>query len=60
MHIRLEDRTPRPAPPTPQRKEEGEGPTRPDVKRPDNSDLLRRMRRVDPEAARRYRQRSGQ
>jgi hypothetical protein len=30
------------------------------VKRPDPSDLLRRMRRVDPEQARRYRQRSGE
>jgi hypothetical protein len=37
-----------------------DGPKSPDVKRPDPSDLLRRMRRVDPEQARRYRQRSGQ
>lgn len=36
------------------------GPVRPDVQRPDRSDLLKRMKRVDPEQARRYRQRSGQ
>lgn len=37
-----------------------EGPKAPDVKRPDPSDLLKRMRRVDPDQARRYRQRSGE
>jgi hypothetical protein len=37
-----------------------DGPKAPDVKRPDPSDLLKRMRRVDPEQARRYRQRSGE
>jgi hypothetical protein len=36
------------------------GPGRPEVSRPDTSDLLKRMKRVDPDAARRYRQRSGQ
>jgi len=36
------------------------GPSRPDVDRPDTRDLLRRMRRVDPDQARRYRQRTGQ
>jgi len=36
------------------------GPTRPDVDRPDRSDLLKRMKRVDPDQARRYRQRSGE
>ncbi|MFN3647951.1 MAG: ubiquitin-like protein UBact [Armatimonadota bacterium] len=36
------------------------GPKPPDVKRPDPSDLLKRMRRVDPEQAKRYRQRSGE
>jgi hypothetical protein len=36
------------------------GPKSPDVKRPDPSDLLKRMRRVDPEQAKRYRQRSGE
>ncbi len=36
------------------------GPKAPDVRRPDPSDLLKRMRRVDPDQARRYRQRSGE
>lgn len=49
------------APTDPLRKEGGDGgPGKPDVKRPDTSDLLKRMKRVDPDAARRYRQRSGQ
>ena len=37
-----------------------DGPGRPDVDRPDTQDLLRRMRRVDPNQARRYRQRTGE
>jgi hypothetical protein len=36
------------------------GPTKPKVDRPDTQDLLKRMRRVDPNQARRYRQRTGQ
>jgi hypothetical protein len=36
------------------------GPETPDVDRPDNRELLDRMRRVDPRQARRYRQRSGE
>lgn len=36
------------------------GPSRPKVDRPDTRDLLRRMRRVDPNQARRYRQRTGE
>ncbi len=36
------------------------GPTRPKVERPDTRDLLKRMRRVDPNQARRYRQRTGE
>ena len=49
-------------PTEPLRKPEGEeeGPSRPDVDRPDTRDLLRRMRRVDPDQARRYRQRTGE
>ncbi len=46
---------------TPDRKSPDEGgPGKPDVQRPDTHDLLKRMKRVDPDAARRYRQRSGQ
>ena len=39
--------------------EEG-GPSRPKVTKPDNKNLLDRMRRVDKDLARQYRQRSGQ
>ena len=37
-----------------------DGPRRPKVARPQTDDILRRMRRVDPKQARRYRQRTGQ
>jgi hypothetical protein len=30
------------------------------VQRPDRSDLLKRMKKVDPDTARKYRQRSGE
>jgi hypothetical protein len=40
--------------------DEDAGPRRPDVNRPDTQRLLQRMRRVDPDQARRYRQRTGQ
>ncbi|HEU5079477.1 MAG TPA: ubiquitin-like protein UBact [Opitutaceae bacterium] len=38
----------------------GEGPKEPKVDKPNTDDLLKRMRKVDPEQARRYRQRTGQ
>lgn len=40
--------------------DEGDGPSSPKVDRPDTRDLMRRMRRVDPNQARRYRQRTGE
>jgi hypothetical protein len=59
---RLDDRGRKVVPGEPQRKpsDEGDGPSRPEVERPDTNELLKRMRRVDPRQARRYRQRSGQ
>lgn len=61
MIARVEERITRPMPASPERKDgDGGGPNKPDVKRPDTSDLLKRMKRVDPDAARRYRQRSGE
>lgn len=40
---------------------EGDGPRKPDVQRPGGgSPLLERMKRVDPNHAKRYRQRSGE
>lgn len=38
----------------------GSAPAVPKVSKPDVGDLLKRMRKVDPEQARRYRQRTGQ
>lgn len=57
-----DDRTTRPREGTPKPRESDEsGPARPDIGRPDApNELLRRMRRVDPEQAKRYRQRSGE
>jgi hypothetical protein len=39
---------------------EDEGPKRPDVNKPDTKELLRRMKRVDKDQSRRYRQRTGE
>jgi hypothetical protein len=38
----------------------GEGPRSPQVDKPNTDELLKRMRKVDPDQARRYRQRTGQ
>jgi hypothetical protein len=38
----------------------GEGPAAPKVEKPNTEELLKRMRKVDPDQARRYRQRTGQ
>ena len=45
-------------PPSPS--EEGGGPRRPDTGSPDKDNLLKRMRKVDPKQAERYRQRTGE
>lgn len=60
MITRIEERITRPMPVVPERKEGDGGPGKPDVKRPDTHDLLKRMKRIDPDTARRYRQRSGE
>ncbi|HEX8465495.1 MAG TPA: ubiquitin-like protein UBact [Abditibacterium sp.] len=49
-----------PSDPMPRPGGDGDGPTKPGVKRPDSKNILDRMKRVDPEQAKRYRQRSGQ
>jgi hypothetical protein len=56
----LRDRMPRPPAPPWERKEEDPGPRRPEVERPDTDEIIRRMRKVDPDQARRYRQRTGE
>ena len=38
----------------------GDGPKEPKVEKPNTDDLLKRMRKVDPEQAKRYRQRTGE
>jgi len=57
-----DDRATRPTGPAEPLRKDGDetGPSKPDVERPDRSDLLKRMKRVDPDQARKYRQRSGQ
>lgn len=49
-----------PSDPMPRPGGDGDGPTKPGVKRPDSKNILDRMKRVDPEQAKRYRQRSGE
>lgn len=58
----MPDRTQRPAGPVPWEPNPGggDGPKAPDVKKPDTKDLLQRMRKVDPDQSRRYRQRTGE
>ena len=47
------------APWSPKQGDDG-GPKPLDVSRPDTKELLKRMRKVDPEQSKRYRQRTGQ
>ena len=58
----MPERTQKPAAPAPWGPKEGDGggPKAPDVSKPDTKDLLQRMRKVDPNQSRRYRQRTGQ
>ena len=60
--IKVEDRLTKPITPEPTRKLGDEsGPSAPKVTRPDGgNELLRRMKNVDPDRAKKYRQRSGQ
>jgi hypothetical protein len=59
--VHLRDRIQRPVKPI-DREDGGDddGPKRPEVPKPDTRDLLRRMRRVDKDQSRRYRQRTGE
>ena len=62
MNINFPERTDRPTSPAPWEKRETDegGPRRPDVNAPDTKELLKKMRRVDPNQAKRYRQRTGE
>ena len=59
--ISYRERAPRPTKPIDDNDDSpDDGPRRPRVERPSTDDILKRMRRVDPNQARRYRQRTGQ
>jgi hypothetical protein len=57
----MPDRIQKPQPPIPAPGGGGgDGPSAPKVEKPNTEELLKRMRKVDPDQARRYRQRTGQ
>ena len=58
----MPERIQKPAEPTPWGPKQGDGggPRSPDISRPDTKDLLKKMRKVDPNQSKRYRQRTGQ
>lgn len=39
---------------------DGDGPSQPEVDKPNVQDLLKKMKKVDPDQAKRYRQRTGE
>jgi len=58
----MPERTQKPTSPAPwePKQGDGDGPRSPDVSKPDTKDLLKRMKRVDPNQSKRYRQRTGE
>jgi hypothetical protein len=62
MSLEMRDRAPKPKGPIDSGDDSNaeSSPRRPKVERPNTDDLMRRMRKVDPDQARRYRQRTGQ
>ncbi len=58
----MPERTQKPTSPAPWEPKggDGDGPKAPDVNKPDTKDLLQRMKKVDPNQSKRYRQRTGQ
>ena len=53
-------RKPSPPVPAPGGGGGGDGPSAPKVEKPNTEELLKKMRKVDPDQAKRYRQRTGQ
>ncbi len=51
---------PQPVMPSPGGGGGGDAPRSPQVEKPNTDELLKRMRKVDPDQARRYRQRTGE
>jgi hypothetical protein len=62
LNFFMPERIQKPAEPAPWEPKQGDGggPRSPDVSRPDTKDLLKKMRKVDPNQSKRYRQRTGQ
>ena len=62
MITHAEDRLTKPLTREPERKSGDEsGPSRPDISKPEGgNELLKRLKKVDPDQAKKYRQRSGQ
>ena len=58
----MPERIQKPVEPAPWGPKQGDSgsPRSPDISRPDTKDLLKKMRRVDPNQSKRYRQRTGQ
>jgi hypothetical protein len=62
VNFTMPERTQKPIDPVPWAPKQGDGggPRSPDISRPDTKDLLKKMRKVDPNQSKRYRQRTGQ
>jgi hypothetical protein len=62
LNFFMPERTQKPVEPVPWGPKQGDGggPRSPDVSRPDTRDLLDKMRKVDPNQSKRYRQRTGE
>ena len=62
LNFFMPERIQKPVEPAPWDPKQGDGggPRSPDVSRPDTKDLLKKMRKVDPNQSKRYRQRTGQ
>jgi hypothetical protein len=58
--FRMPERVQKPPMPWGPKQGDGDGPRPPDISRPDTRDLLKKMRKVDPNQSKRYRQRTGQ
>jgi hypothetical protein len=61
MKAHAPDRTQRPVIPEPAKRTEDPGPMKPNIKKPsEDNELLKRLRKIDPDQAKKYRQRSGE
>src|SRR5205814_5543458 len=58
--FRMPERIQKPPVPWGPKQGDGDGPRSPDISRPDTRDLLKKMRKVDPNQSKRYRQRTAE